>query len=121
VFAGVNTLNDTKCVIKILKPVKKKKIKREIKILQNLSGGKNVIQLLDVVRDPMSKTPSLVFEYINNTDFKVLYPTFTDYDVRYYMFELLKALDFCHANGIMHRDVKVRDRNGVMSIVMDIA
>jgi casein kinase II subunit alpha len=119
VFAGVNTLNDTKCVIKILKPVKKKKIKREIKILQNLSGGKNVIQLLDVVRDPMSKTPSLVFEYINNTDFKVLYPTFTDYDVRYYMFELLKALDFCHANGIMHRDVKVRDRNGVMSIVMD--
>lgn len=28
-------------------------------------------QLLDVVRDPQSKTPSLIFEYINNTDFKV--------------------------------------------------
>ena len=28
----------------ILKPVKKKKIKREIKILQNLSGGPNVVQ-----------------------------------------------------------------------------
>ena len=36
------------------------KIKREIKILQNLCGGKNVIQLLDVVRDPQSKTPSLI-------------------------------------------------------------
>ena len=35
-----------KCVVKILKPVKKKKIKREIKILQNLSGGPNIIQLL---------------------------------------------------------------------------
>lgn len=23
------------------------------------------------VRDPQSKTPSLVFEYVNNTDFKV--------------------------------------------------
>lgn len=106
VFAGVNVNNNSKCVIKILKPVKKKKIKREIKILQNLCGGKNIIQLLDIVRDPLSKTPSLVFEYVNNIDFKVLYPTLTDYDIRYYIFELLKALDFCHSNGIMHRDVK---------------
>ena len=52
VFEGINMLNNEKCVIKILKPVKKKKIKREIKILQNLSGGENIIQLLDVVRDP---------------------------------------------------------------------
>lgn len=51
-FEGINMLNNEKCVIKILKPVKKKKIKREIKILQNLSGGENIIQLLDVVRDP---------------------------------------------------------------------
>jgi hypothetical protein len=36
-----------------------------------------------VVRDPDSKTPSLVFEHVNNTDFKVLYPTFTDYDIRW--------------------------------------
>ena len=86
--------------------VKKKKIKREIKILQNLCGGKNIIQLLDVVRDPQSKTPSLIFEHINNTDFKLLYPTLTDFDIRYYIHELLKALDFCHSNGIMHRDVK---------------
>ncbi|KAM0842142.1 hypothetical protein ACQ4PT_058543 [Festuca glaucescens] len=38
VFEGVNVTNDERCVIKILKPVKKKKIKREIKILQNLFG-----------------------------------------------------------------------------------
>ena len=35
-----------------LQPVKKKKIKREIKILENLKGGVNIIQVLDVVRDP---------------------------------------------------------------------
>lgn len=108
VFEGVNVSTPTydKCIIKVLKPVKKKKIKREIKILQNLMGGPNVVQLIDVVRDPQSKTPSIITEYIDNTDFKVLYPTFTDYDVRYYIFELLKALDFCHSRGIMHRDVK---------------
>jgi len=65
-----------------------------------------VIKLLDVVREPMTKTPSLIFEHVNNTDFKVLYPTLTDYDIRYYINELLKALDFCHSQGIMHRDVK---------------
>lgn len=81
-------------------------IKREIKILQNLYGGPNIIKLLDVVRDTQSRTPSLIFEHVNNTDFKVLYPTFTDYDIRFYMFQLLKALDFCHSRGIMHRDVK---------------
>lgn len=106
VFEGVNVVTGDKCVIKILKPVMKKKIKREIRILQNLCGGPNVVKLLDVVRDPQSKTPSLVFEYVNNTDFKTLYPTFTDYDVRFYMFEILKALDYCHSQGIMHRDVK---------------
>ena len=107
VFEGVNVANNCKCVVKILKPVKKKKIKREIKILQNLCGGKNIIQLLDVVRDPQSKTPSLIFEHVNNTDFKVLYPTLADGDIRYYIDQLLIALDTCHSNGIMHRDVKV--------------
>ena len=91
VFEGINVVKNERCVIKILKPVKKKKIRREIKILQNLCGGQNIIQLLDVVRDPQSKTPSLIFEHVDNTDFKELYHTFTDYDVRYYTFELLKV------------------------------
>ena len=126
-------VNYQKCVIKVLKPVKKKKIKREIKILQNLSGGPNIVALLDVVRDSQvnqpflqntsatapkagagksaadgqiatddetsdsylmqSKTPSLIFEYVNNTDFRSLYPKFVDYDVRYYIYELLKVLE----------------------------
>ena len=142
VFEGINVVNYQKCVIKVLKPVKKKKIKREIKILQNLAGGPNVVALLDVVRDSQvcrvpvrsafsesrynelvggilsilrtdissseaqSKTPSLIFEHVNNTDFRNLYPKFTDLDVRFYILELLKALDFCHSKGIMHRDVK---------------
>ena len=65
-----------------------------------------MIKLLDIVKDPSSKTTALVFEYINNTDYRQLYPKFTDFDVKFYMYEILKALDFCHSNGIMHRDVK---------------
>lgn len=107
VFEGINVANDnSKCVIKILKPVKKKKIKREIKILENLRGGPNIINLLAVVKDAVSRTPSLICEYVNNTEFKQLYQTLSDFDIRYYLLELLKAIDYCHSMGIMHRDVK---------------
>lgn len=58
------------------------------------SGGPNIIQLLDMVRDPASETPSLIFEHVDNVDFKILYPTLTDADLRFYLYELLKALDF---------------------------
>jgi casein kinase II subunit alpha len=74
--------------------------------LQNLQGGTNIIGLHDIIKNPLTKTPALIFEYVNNVDFKILYPTLTDNDVRYYMNEILKALDFAHAHGVMHRDVK---------------
>uniref|UniRef100_A0AAY5KUD1 non-specific serine/threonine protein kinase n=1 Tax=Esox lucius TaxID=8010 RepID=A0AAY5KUD1_ESOLU len=54
VFEAINITNNEKVVVKILKPVKKKKIKREIKILENLRGGPNIISLLDIVKDPVA-------------------------------------------------------------------
>lgn len=108
VYEGINTENDNRIVIKVLKPVKKAKIRREIKILKTLKGGVNVINLLDVVRDPATKTPALIMEFVDtgDQDFRKLYWTFTDFDVKYYIFEILKALDFCHSMGIIHWDVK---------------
>ncbi|KAF2575708.1 hypothetical protein F2Q70_00001271 [Brassica cretica] len=76
VFEGINMNSNGKCVIKILKTVKKKKV--------------SVLHYLK----------------LDSIDFKVMYPTLTDYDIRYYIYELLKALDYCHSQGIMHRDVK---------------
>uniref|UniRef100_A0A4W6EJI4 non-specific serine/threonine protein kinase n=1 Tax=Lates calcarifer TaxID=8187 RepID=A0A4W6EJI4_LATCA len=54
VFEAINITNNEKVVVKILKPVKKKKIKREIKILENLRGGTNIIRLVDTVKDPVA-------------------------------------------------------------------
>ena len=106
VFLGWDTETQKNVVIKVLKPVKKKKIMRELKILHNLQGGPHIVKLIDAVRDPYSKTPSFIFEYINASEPRALFPTLTDLDVRFYIYELLKALEYAHSMGIMHRDVK---------------
>lgn len=41
-------------------------------ILNQLQDGPNIITLKDVVKDPISKTPSLIFEYVDNLDFRKL-------------------------------------------------
>lgn len=50
-----------------------------------------MVQLGEVVRDPASKTTSLVFEYVNNRNYKQLYPELSVGDVSYYMFQILKV------------------------------
>jgi casein kinase II subunit alpha len=106
VFTGMCVLTDEPCVIKVLKPVKIKKIFREIKILQNLTGGPNVVALFDILQDADSHIPALVFERVNNVDFRILYPKFTPADIKFYFTQLLVALDYSHSMGIIHRDVK---------------
>lgn len=106
VFEGIDNRNDSKIVIKLLRPVKPERYSREVKILQNLAGGPNIIKLLEMVKDPVTKCPALIFEHVNNTHFRTLYPTLSDFEIRYYLFELLRALEYSHSMGIMHRDVK---------------
>uniref|UniRef100_A0A9J8C7W8 non-specific serine/threonine protein kinase n=2 Tax=Cyprinus carpio TaxID=7962 RepID=A0A9J8C7W8_CYPCA len=93
VFEAINITNNEKVVVKILK------VYFDVCVhtcIEDLIGDMSVY----------SRTPALVFEHVNNTDFKQLYQTLSDYDIRFYMYEILKALDYCHSMGIMHRDVK---------------
>merc|ERR1712065_55673 len=56
VFQGkdVSGEEEQDVVLKVLKPVKFQRIKKEI----------NILQQLDVVRDPETKSPAVVFEYM---------------------------------------------------------
>ena len=100
VFEGVDMSNEETCIIKVLKPVAKKKIRREIKILRNLTGGPNIVGLLDVVHDPPSRSNSLIMEYVHNTDWKELFPSFSELEIKHYIFQLL---DVCNSSFCFDR------------------
>ena len=74
--------------------------------MQTLFGGPNIVKLYDVTRDPSSKIPSLIYEFIPNIESKIYFQKLTDMEIRIYMYKLLEALDYSHSHGIMHRDVK---------------
>lgn len=109
VFLGHDLAHDRPVVIKLLKPVKSCKVRREIKILQLLDSATNTIKLLDVIKFPQAKSASLVFEYVNNAcenDFRQFYGSLSEKEIKYYMHEILKGLDSINSKGIMHRDIK---------------
>ena len=91
VFEGIDSSNEVVVVIKVLKPVAKKKIKREIKILRNLSGGPNVVGLVDVVRDHTSRSHSLVMEHVQSADWRDLYRVLTELEIKQYVFQVLRV------------------------------
>jgi casein kinase II subunit alpha len=106
VYDGINIVTDKNVVIKVIKPVKYKKIRREVTILNILKGHENIVTLNDVIVDSSSRTPSLVYERINHVDFRILFPKLSVSEIKFYMYGILKGLAFAHSKGIMHRDIK---------------
>ncbi|XP_076161849.1 cyclin-dependent kinase 3 [Ptiloglossa arizonensis] len=79
---------------------------REIALLRELAHP-NIIQLLDVVDG--DKHLYLVFEFLQQDLKKLLDTVRGGLDqalVKSYLYQLLKAISFCHLNCILHRDLK---------------
>lgn len=106
VFEGMDSRTNDPVVIKILKPVRKVKISREISILQIMKGGPHIINLLDCCLDPQTNTPSLIFEYLSSTNLKAIMNSLTLEDIKIYTYQVFEALHYCHSHGILHRDIK---------------
>lgn len=94
--------------MKFLKPVKKDKINREVKIMNALKGGPFMNTLLDVVRDTATQSPVVISKYmeVSHPNLKEIYEELTPFEAKYYIYKILIALQYAHARGIMHRDIK---------------
>jgi casein kinase II subunit alpha len=91
VYEGYNVVKEEKVVVKILKPVNQRRIKREVKILQNLQGGPNIVKFHELIVDYGSKTPSLIYEHLDVVDWRGLYQNLVDNEIRFYFFQILRV------------------------------
>ncbi|KAI5126363.1 cell division control protein 7 [Nematocida parisii] len=89
---------------KITRTTASGRIANELKILMSLQGMKNVIEIIDIYRE--GKEICIAFPYIEMTDFKEMIIKSTISDIKYYMFELLTAIQGVHSQNIIHRDIK---------------
>ncbi|KAG9347082.1 hypothetical protein JZ751_006009, partial [Albula glossodonta] len=79
---------------------------REVKMLKQLRH-ENLVNLLEVCKK--KRRWYLVFEFVDRTVLDDLeqYPNGLDYHrVRKYLFQILRAIMFCHQHNIIHRDIK---------------
>ncbi|KAI8837037.1 casein kinase II subunit alpha [Chytridium lagenaria] len=98
VYECIDRKTTSSYVVKVFKPQKTKKYKREVMVLKNLQGGPNIIGFVGCCIDPENNEPAIIFERRVNVNWKEYYPTMTYNDIRHYMHALLP--------GIIHRDLK---------------
>mmetsp|Transcript_75433 Transcript_75433/g.161621 ORF Transcript_75433/g.161621 Transcript_75433/m.161621 type:complete len:540 (-) Transcript_75433:80-1699(-) len=82
---------------------------REIQALRRLAGHPNIIKLHEVLYDEPTGRLALVFELMDMNLYEAIKGRrhyLPEQKVKQYIYELLKALDHMHRNGIFHRDVK---------------
>jgi renal tumor antigen len=82
---------------------------REIQALKRLSPHPNIITLIEVLYDEPTGRLALVFELMDMNLYEAIKGRrhyIPEMRVRHYMYQVIKAIDHMHKNGIFHRDIK---------------
>ena len=92
--------------IKMLKEVKLEKVKREVRILQEMNQLGGPYRLVGYCQEPGSGRVALVSSLLEGPTLSKIGQGLQAEQVKKYVYQLLRTLDFAHSRGIMHRDVK---------------
>ena len=106
VYEGLQKNTNEKVVIKILKPITKVKIKREICILYTLKKCPNIVKILDVIKENYSEIFCIICKSISGIELKNFYMGISPQDLKFYMYKIIECLEYSHRKKIMHRDIK---------------
>lgn len=82
---------------------------REVQALKRLNPHPNIIKLIEVIFEPKQKTLDIVCELMDMNLYERIRGRkhhLPDPVIKSYMYQLCKALDHMHRNGIFHRDIK---------------
>ncbi|KAJ9455924.1 hypothetical protein DIPPA_22741 [Diplonema papillatum] len=82
---------------------------REIQALRRLSPHPNIIKLYEVLYDRSTGRLALVFELMEMNIYEMIKGRrqyVADDKILHFMYQLVKAMDHMHRNGIFHRDIK---------------
>ncbi|XBW38059.1 hypothetical protein QEN19_003646 [Hanseniaspora menglaensis] len=94
-FVAIKLINVTSSSNRIL---------NELNIVNSVSNHPNIAPLYDVLRH--EDQIAMVIPYYCNDEFRDYYKVLPIQGIKNYTSQLLKALDFIHSKGIMHRDIK---------------
>jgi len=82
---------------------------REIQALRRLSPHPGIIKLVEVLYEQPTGRLALVFELMDMNIYELIRGRrqyLPEARVKSYMYQLIKAMDHMHRNGIFHRDIK---------------
>ena len=82
---------------------------REIMYLQEMDEHEHIIRLHNVMKADNDRDIYLVFEYIEKNLLEVLEENTVGIDpkrLRYYVYQMIKGVTFCHRSNVIHRDIK---------------
>lgn len=98
-----------KCMKNHFDSIEQVKKLREIQALERLSPHPHIIKLLEVLYDGPTGRLALVFELMEMNLYEAIKgrPHYLPENrVKFYIYQLMKAIEHMHRNGIFHRDIK---------------
>jgi serine/threonine protein kinase len=117
VYTGKRIGSREKVALKfITKPAKSQNLQTnaavsEIKILETLFGGSNIVDLRDRYHEKRRRFEVLVLQLVNQTESYHRYLLeMSDFEARNYLFQVLKSLEYVHSMGIIHAGKCLRHR-----------